>query len=62
MTRLSRLQRRARWRPGSDYNVKEPEAAEFLGMSPRELASLRRRGVGPFHVRIRGKICTPSMI
>jgi KaiC/GvpD/RAD55 family RecA-like ATPase len=56
MTRSARRHRRARKRPGSDYNVKEAEVADFLGISPRRLALLRRAGLAPFHIRAFGRV------
>jgi hypothetical protein len=53
MTRQSRAHRRAKWRPGSDYNMKAAEAAEFLGLSTRKLAQLRQQGLGPLYVSCR---------
>jgi hypothetical protein len=35
--------------------VSEAEAADFLGISPRRLALLRRSGLAPFHIRAFGK-------
>jgi hypothetical protein len=32
------------------YNMSEAEAAEFLGISTRRLAALRRRSAAPYHV------------
>ena len=32
------------------YDMSEAEAAEFLGISTRQLAALRRRGKAPYHV------------
>ena len=55
MTRRSRHLRRADKRPGCDYNVSEAEAAEFLGISTKKLASLRRRNLAPFNVRFYGR-------
>lgn len=55
MTCQSRARRRANWRPGSDYNMKTAEAAEFLGLSTRKLAQLRQEGLGPICVRSRAR-------
>ena len=55
MTRRSRQLRRARQRPFG-YNMREAEAAEFLGISSRRLAGLRRSGRGPHHHEWRRKI------
>lgn len=55
MTCQSRARRRANWRPGSDYNMKAAEAAEFLGLSTRKLAELRQQGLGPPYVSCRGR-------
>ena len=41
--------------PGSDYNMKAAEAAEFLGLSTRKLAQLRQQGLGPPYVRCHGR-------
>jgi hypothetical protein len=56
MTRSTSSYRRARKRPGSDYNISEAEAADFLGMSPRRLALIRRCGLAPFHLRAFGRV------
>jgi hypothetical protein len=56
MTRRSRQSRRSRRRPSFGYDTTEAEAAEFLGISSRRLAQLRRNGCGPHHVRWRGRI------
>jgi hypothetical protein len=56
MTRESRAHHRAKWRPGSDYNLSSAEAAVFLRMSRQRLALFRRLGLGPPHRKFRGKI------
>jgi hypothetical protein len=48
---------RRRYPPRDErYNVTEAEAAEFVGISHRKLADLRRAGKGPFHVILFGRI------
>jgi hypothetical protein len=57
MWRQIRRRRRIYPPPRDDtYNVPEEEAAEFIGMSHRKLAALRRAGNGPFHVILSGRI------
>jgi hypothetical protein len=56
MTRRSRPSRWARARPCFGYDMREAEAADFLGISSRLLATLRRSGCGPHYVRWRRKV------
>jgi hypothetical protein len=56
MTRRSRRSRWAQQRPAFGYNMTAADAAEFLGISSRCLAALRRSGLGPSHVTWRRKV------
>jgi hypothetical protein len=46
---------RRRTRYYGEYEMCEREAAEFLGLSRRELVALCERGEGPYHVFIGGR-------
>ena len=56
MTRRSRRSRWAKARPAFGYDMTAAEAADFLGISSRRLAGLRRDGRGPYHVRWRRRV------
>jgi hypothetical protein len=46
---------------GGAYNRDERFAAKFLGVNPETLRGWRRRGVGPRHKKIMGKLIKYSI-